>query len=67
MIVISMEDRTAQFFKVYANLPQAVREEIIAVIDREPYTWQSAKLEVEHDTIIGKKIIDFLVEAKILQ
>lgn len=62
-----MEDKKAQFFKVYANLPQAVRGEIIAVIDGEPYTWQSAKLEVEHDTPIGKKIIDFLVEVKILQ
>ncbi|MDP3965205.1 MAG: hypothetical protein Q8Q13_00190 [bacterium] len=59
-------DKKAQFFKVYANLPQASREEIVAVIGNEPYTWQVARLEIEQDTPIGKEILETLVKLKIL-
>ena len=59
-------DRKAQFFKVYANLPQVAREEVVAMVKNEPYTWQSAKLEIEQDTPIGDDILDFLVRLKIL-
>jgi hypothetical protein len=59
-------DRKAQFLKVYANLPQATREEIVAVVKSEPYTWQSAKLEIEQDTPIGQEILNLLVGLKIL-
>ncbi|MBK6861598.1 MAG: hypothetical protein IPK91_16045 [Saprospiraceae bacterium] len=59
-------DKKAQFLKTYANLPQASREEVVAVIGGEPYTWQSAKLEVEHDTPIGENILELLVNLKIL-
>ncbi|OGF82450.1 hypothetical protein A2924_01180 [Candidatus Giovannonibacteria bacterium RIFCSPLOWO2_01_FULL_44_16] len=60
-------DKKTQFLKVYANLPQATREEIVAVVNNEPYTWQSAKLEIEQDTKIGKEILDLLYKLKILQ
>ncbi len=60
-------DKRAQFFKVYANLPQALRNEVVAVVRGEPYTWQSAKLEIEQDTVIGKEIIELLTRLKILQ
>ncbi|MBK8483869.1 MAG: hypothetical protein IPL31_05865 [Saprospiraceae bacterium] len=59
-------DRTAQFLKTYANLPQASREEVVVVINGEPYSWQSAKLEIDHDTPIGKDILERLVNLKIL-
>ena len=59
-------DKKAKFLKTYANLPQATREEIIAVVGKEPYTWQSAKLEIEHDTLIGKDILDLLTKLGIL-
>ncbi|OGI64230.1 hypothetical protein A2914_00820 [Candidatus Nomurabacteria bacterium RIFCSPLOWO2_01_FULL_41_21] len=59
-------DKKALFLKTYANLPQASREEIVAVVGGEPYTWQSAKLEIEHDTSIGKGILELLVNLKIL-
>ncbi len=59
-------DKKAQFLKVYANLPQATREEIVAVVGDEPYTWQAAKLEVEQDTPIGKKILELLINLNIL-
>lgn len=61
-----MENRKIEFLKVYANLPQATRGEVIAVIKNEPYTWQSAKLEVENDTPIGTEILELLYRLKIL-
>ena len=60
-------DKKSQFLKVYANLPQGTREEIVAVISNEPYTWQASKLEVEEDTQIGKEILELLVQLKILE
>ncbi len=59
-------DRKSLFLKTYANLPRGSREEIVAVVEGEPYTWQSAKLEVEQDTPIGTKILEVLVALKIL-
>jgi len=59
-------DARALFLKTYANLPRGSREEIIAVIKDEPYTWQSAKLEVEQDTVVSKEILQLLVNLKIL-
>ena len=62
----SVMDKKALFFKIYANLPQGSREEIIAVVNNEPYTWQSARLEIEQDTSIGKEILEQLYRLKIL-
>lgn len=59
-------DVKALFLKTYANLPRGSREEIIAVVKGEPYTWQSAKLEVEQDTVVSKEILQLLVNLKIL-
>jgi len=59
-------DRKAKFLKVYANLPAAAREEIVAVVNGEPFTWQSAKLEIEQNTPTGKEILDLLYKLKIL-
>ena len=59
-------DRKSQFLRTYANLPQGSREEIIAVIDGEPYTWKAARLEIEENTQIGKEILESLARLKIL-
>lgn len=59
-------DIKALFLKKYANLPRGSREEIIAVVRNEPYTWQSAKLEVEQDTAVSREILQLLVNLKIL-
>jgi hypothetical protein len=59
-------DTRALFMKTYANLPRGSREEIIAVVKGEPYTWQSAKLEVEQDTAVGKEILELLINLNIL-
>jgi len=61
-----MEDIKSQFLKVYANLPLGVREEIIMVINSEPMTWKSTKLEVEQETTIGREALEELRKLKIL-
>ncbi len=54
------------FLKIYADLPLGARSEIVAVIGDEPVTWNSARVEVENNTAIGKKILDQLVTLGIL-
>jgi hypothetical protein len=62
-----MNDKKQLFLKVYANLPQSSRDEVIVVVEGEPYTWKSARLEIENDTQLGDKIIGILVELGIIQ
>jgi hypothetical protein len=56
-----------RFLQTYASLPIASRDEIIVVIDGEPMTWKSAKIEVEMDTLIGTKILDKLESMNLLK
>lgn len=59
-------DKKTQFLKVYANLPLGVREEIVVVVEGEPLTWNSARIEVEQETEKGKQILETLSSLKIL-
>lgn len=52
--------RKERFFKVYANLPLGLREEIILVIGNEPITWKVAYLEISENTKLGEKILEKL-------
>ena len=61
-----MDDLKSQFFKVYANLPMGVREDIVMVIEGEPLTWKAAKLEIEQDTKVGGQILEELKKLNIL-
>lgn len=56
----------SNFLKTYANLPLGARGEIISVIDNEPVTWNSARVEIENDTAVGRQILDQLKELKII-
>lgn len=66
-IILSMEEIRAKFKQRYANLPEGARDEIIAVVRNEPYTWRSARVEVDNNTEIGNEILEFLVRLKIMQ
>lgn len=48
----------ANFIKIYSSLPEAIRREIIVVVDNKPYTWDVAYIEVSNGTDLGKKIFD---------
>ncbi len=57
----------SSFLKIYANLPLGARAEIVAVVGSEPVTWNSARIEIENDTAVGRQILDQLVTIGILQ
>lgn len=56
----------SRFYRIYANIPEKLRAEIIAVIAEKPYTWNSAYLEINNDTELGKRIYDKLIEMEII-
>ena len=47
----------AKFFKIFASVPDPLREEIIAVVDKDTYNWYTANAEIEHDTKKAKLIL----------
>ncbi len=53
-----------RFFKVYANLPVNVREEVILVLAeaKGPITWNVAYLEMSSGTAPAKTILDKLIK-----
>lgn len=56
-----------RFFKVYANLPINLRDEIVLVLpEKGPITWNVAYLEISNDTELGNEILQKLIELKIL-
>lgn len=61
------EDAAVLFQGVYANLPLNARNEIIVVIDDEPMTWRSAKVEIDNSTPKSEQILKQLTELDILQ
>ena len=64
------EDRVSntkeKFLKIYSNLPLNVREEIIAVVEEKPITWNAAYLEIKNNTKLGEEILKKLEELKII-
>jgi hypothetical protein len=61
-----MEDKRAKFLKVFANVPEGIRGDIIAVVDDKPFTWNTAMIEVKNNSILGKKIIEKLIKVGII-
>lgn len=57
---------TQRFFKMYANLPLNIREEVILVIDGEPISWRIARVEIESNTEKGRRILEKLIALEII-
>ena len=55
-----------KFLKVFANLPEPEREQVIAIIDNKTYSWNIAFNEISNNTELGKKIIKKLEALEIL-
>ena len=55
-----------KFLKVYANLPEPERYQVIAIVDGKTYSWNVAYNEVSNDTELGRKILKKLEELEIL-
>jgi hypothetical protein len=61
------KDEISNFKKVFANLPDKIRnEDIIFVMDKKPYTWNAVFLEVSNSTILGIKMLKKLKEMGII-
>jgi len=62
-----MEDERTNFLKIFANLVDKIRQEdIIAVVDEKPYTWNAAYFEIKNNTRLGNKILKKLKDLKII-
>jgi len=63
---VNIDDKRAKFLRIFANVPERLREDIIVIVDKKPYTWNSAYLEIKDNTSLGKKILKTLEEIDIL-
>jgi len=61
-----MEDSRVKFLRIYANIPDTIREDILVVVDQKSYTWNIAYLEVKNNSPLGKKILKALEEMGVL-
>lgn len=56
-----------KFFKIYANLPLGVRQEIILVLDdNRPITWDVAFIEVKTKSPLSESILGKLEKLQII-
>ena len=55
-----------RFLKVYSNLPEDVRKEVIIVMHEKPYSWDSVFVEVNADTELSKAMITKLAKMELI-
>ena len=60
------QDLRAKFLQAYANVPESLRKDIVVIIDKKPYTWDTAYLEIKNNTSTGKKMLINMEEMGIL-
>jgi hypothetical protein len=60
------KDKKAKFIKIFANVPENLRNDILVVVNKKPYTWNTVYLEVKNNTSLGKKLLKILEEIDIL-
>ena len=60
-------NKKEKFLQIYANLPLAVRNEIVVVLGDEPMTWNAARIEIENDTQKGEEILKQLTQMEIIK
>lgn len=58
------EAKKGKFLKIYANIPDNLREDIIAVVEEKTYTWNAAYFEIKNNTLLGEKILKKLETTK---
>ena len=62
-----MESKRDNFLRIFANIPEKIRsEDIIAVVNDMPYTWNAAAIEVKNETALGKKILKELEKVGVI-
>jgi UV DNA damage repair endonuclease len=61
-----MEDKRTKFLRVYANVPDNLREDIIVIVDDKTYTWNTAYFEIKNNTELGRKLLKELIITKLI-
>lgn len=61
-----MEDKRGKFLKIYANIPENLRGDILIVVEKKTYTWNTAYIEINNNSELGKKILKRLESMEIL-
>jgi len=56
----------ANFLRAFANVPQPLRTEIIAVVKSDTFTWLTAKEEIVRNNKSAEKILDLLKTIKVI-
>lgn len=46
-----------KFLKIYANLPEPERYQVIAIVGNKTYSWNVAYMEISNNTELGNKIL----------
>ena len=60
-----MEDYS-RFQKIYANLPEKLRNGIVAVVDGKPYNWNAVYIEIVNNSKLGQIIYKKLIDMEII-
>ena len=55
-----------KFLKVYANLPEPERDQVIAIVNNKTYSWNVTYAEISNNTALGKKILKKIEDLGIL-
>ena len=55
-----------KFLSAYADIPEALRKEIIVIVDEKTYTWDSAYFEIKNKAELSKKLLNTLSELRII-
>lgn len=61
-----MDETRAQFLKIYSQLPEALIDQIIVVVNEKPYSWKAIYFEVKNNTSISEKILKTLFDMDII-
>lgn len=61
----AMEDYS-KFQKIYANLPEKLRNEVIVIVNEKPYTWNAVYIELANGTELGKEMYNQLIKLEII-
>jgi len=61
-----MKKLREKFLSIYADIPEALRKEIIAVVNEKTYTWDSAYFEIKNNAELSEKLLNTLLELEII-
>ena len=59
-------DKREKFMKIFAKVPEELRNDVLIIIKERPYTWDTAYIEIRDKTNTGKEILKALEELEII-